>query len=249
VTGLNQQLDLKKILKAIKKEHCCNGTVLKDEDTKEEVLQFQGDQREAVKSFLIKEEISDKDTVKVMQKHSHGAAAPHWIQLQFLARDLHHSLIQQAKIRLLTTSHPPLTHPPLASAWCRSTVSKRTNRCCLLLHVPPIKVAQCREVHDPIGLLSCPRRQLGHGGQRSIRSRRRALLARPPCGRGGDLLAGTGRTAGGGHVLDRRPRKRGAVDVSLIPGEPATDPAGRVAPLLRTQVGLQFTSSTSRECL
>jgi len=65
VTGLNQQLDLKKILKAIKKEHCCNGTVLKDEDTKEEVLQFQGDQREAVKSFLIKEEISDKDTVKV----------------------------------------------------------------------------------------------------------------------------------------------------------------------------------------
>jgi translation initiation factor 1 len=68
VTGLNQQLDLKKILKAIKKEHCCNGTVLKDEDTKEEVLQFQGDQREAVKSFLIKEEISDKDTVKVRQK-------------------------------------------------------------------------------------------------------------------------------------------------------------------------------------
>mmetsp|Transcript_33233 Transcript_33233/g.64891 ORF Transcript_33233/g.64891 Transcript_33233/m.64891 type:complete len:117 (+) Transcript_33233:61-411(+) len=65
VTGLNQQLDLKKILKAIKKEHCCNGTVLKDEDSKEEVLQFQGDQREAVRSFLVKEEISEKDSIKL----------------------------------------------------------------------------------------------------------------------------------------------------------------------------------------
>uniref|UniRef100_A0A6U4M8A9 SUI1 domain-containing protein n=1 Tax=Hemiselmis andersenii TaxID=464988 RepID=A0A6U4M8A9_HEMAN len=65
VTGLNQQLDLKKILKAIKKEHCCNGTVLKDEETKEEVLQFQGDQREAVRSFLVKEEIADKESVKL----------------------------------------------------------------------------------------------------------------------------------------------------------------------------------------
>lgn len=65
VTGLSQQLDLKKILKAIKKEHCCNGTVLKDEDSKEEVLQFQGDQREAVKTFLIKEDITDKESIKV----------------------------------------------------------------------------------------------------------------------------------------------------------------------------------------
>ena len=36
-TGLDSKLDLKKILKAIKKEHCCNGTVLKDEDTETEV--------------------------------------------------------------------------------------------------------------------------------------------------------------------------------------------------------------------
>ena len=59
VTGLSKQLDLKKILKAIKKEHCCNGTVLKDEETDTEVLQFQGDQREAVKTFLVKEEICE----------------------------------------------------------------------------------------------------------------------------------------------------------------------------------------------
>lgn len=65
MTGLAKALDLKKILKAIKKEHCCNGTVLKDEDSKEEVLQFQGDQREAVRSFLVKEEIAGKDDVKV----------------------------------------------------------------------------------------------------------------------------------------------------------------------------------------
>ena len=65
VTGLSQKLDLKKIQKAIKKEHCCNGTVLKDEESGKEVLQFQGDQREAVKTFLIKEEICDKDSVKV----------------------------------------------------------------------------------------------------------------------------------------------------------------------------------------
>ena len=62
---MSQKLDLKKIQKAIKKEHCCNGTVLKDEETGNEVLQFQGDQREAVKSFLLKEEIADKESVKV----------------------------------------------------------------------------------------------------------------------------------------------------------------------------------------
>eukprot|EP00293_Proteomonas_sulcata_P021518 CAMPEP_0184300814 /NCGR_PEP_ID=MMETSP1049-20130417/11146_1 /TAXON_ID=77928 /ORGANISM="Proteomonas sulcata, Strain CCMP704" /LENGTH=114 /DNA_ID=CAMNT_0026611641 /DNA_START=647 /DNA_END=991 /DNA_ORIENTATION=- len=65
VTGLNAKLDLKKILKAIKKEHCCNGTVLKDEDNAQEVLQFQGDQRDSVKTFLLKEEICDKESVKV----------------------------------------------------------------------------------------------------------------------------------------------------------------------------------------
>ena len=65
VTGLSAKLDLKRIQKAIKKEHCCNGTVLKDEESGQEVLQFQGDQRENVKSFLIKEEITDKESVKV----------------------------------------------------------------------------------------------------------------------------------------------------------------------------------------
>jgi translation initiation factor 1 len=55
VAGLSSKLELKKIQKAVKKEPCC-----KDEETGQGVLHFEGDQREAVKSFLLKEEICDK---------------------------------------------------------------------------------------------------------------------------------------------------------------------------------------------
>jgi translation initiation factor 1 len=65
VAGLSSKLELKKIQKAVKKEHCCNGKVLKDEETGQDVMHFEGDQREAVKSFLLKEGICDKDNVKV----------------------------------------------------------------------------------------------------------------------------------------------------------------------------------------
>jgi len=51
VQGLDQQLDLKKISKTIKKAHCCNGSIVEDEDMGQ-VLQFQGDQRDAVMNFL-----------------------------------------------------------------------------------------------------------------------------------------------------------------------------------------------------
>ena len=51
IQGLDAQLDLKKILKAIKKAECCNGTVVTDDDMGE-VLQLQGDQRDAVGKFL-----------------------------------------------------------------------------------------------------------------------------------------------------------------------------------------------------
>merc|ERR1719453_1233128 len=43
VQGLSQELDLKKILKALKKAECCNGTVVED-DAMGPVLQLQGDQ-------------------------------------------------------------------------------------------------------------------------------------------------------------------------------------------------------------
>merc|ERR1712070_744968 len=63
VQGLAADLDLKKILKYIKKENNCNGAVI--EDKAGSVLQFQGDQRDCVKKFLVRENICNADEVKV----------------------------------------------------------------------------------------------------------------------------------------------------------------------------------------
>jgi len=68
IQGLNQDLDMKKIVKAIKKAHSCNGTIVEDEDMGQ-VLQFQGDQRDAVANFLIENELCDKESIK---KHGIG---------------------------------------------------------------------------------------------------------------------------------------------------------------------------------
>jgi translation initiation factor 1 len=63
VSGLSKILDLKRIVKALKKMYACNGTVLQDES--EEVIQLQGDHREAVRIFLMQEEICDLSDIKV----------------------------------------------------------------------------------------------------------------------------------------------------------------------------------------
>ena len=63
VSGLLMELDLKRILKLLKKNYACNGTVLQDDSG--EVLQLQGDHREAVRLFLIQEGICELDNVKV----------------------------------------------------------------------------------------------------------------------------------------------------------------------------------------
>jgi len=68
VQGLDQELDLKKILKALKKSECCNGTVV-DDDSMGSVLQLQGDQRDAVHKFLTENEIAAADKIK---KHGTG---------------------------------------------------------------------------------------------------------------------------------------------------------------------------------
>ena len=68
VQGLSSELDLKKIIKAVKKQHCCNGCIVED-STMGEVLQFQGDQRDAVIEFLVGNEIVEKSKVK---KHGFG---------------------------------------------------------------------------------------------------------------------------------------------------------------------------------
>ena len=62
VAGLADDLDIKRICKAFKKNFSCNGAVQKDEDVGE-VIQLSGDQRTNVKSFLVDQEICLADSV------------------------------------------------------------------------------------------------------------------------------------------------------------------------------------------
>merc|ERR1711976_708063 len=57
-------LDYKKVLKAVKKEFCCNGTVVDDEELGQ-IIQLQGDQRKNVFTFLVDNKIAKKDKIKV----------------------------------------------------------------------------------------------------------------------------------------------------------------------------------------
>lgn len=63
VQGLDAALDLKKVLKVIKKEYCCNGNII-DDEAMGQVLQFQGDQRQNIGKFLIENELAPKDKIK-----------------------------------------------------------------------------------------------------------------------------------------------------------------------------------------
>jgi translation initiation factor 1 len=58
VQGIPKKFDHKKILKVIKKEFACNGTIIDEAESKGmgDVIQLQGDQRNKIKDFLI-----DKD--------------------------------------------------------------------------------------------------------------------------------------------------------------------------------------------
>lgn len=60
---IHTEYDLKKLLKAFKKEFACNGTLVEDEELGQ-VIQLQGDQRQKVSTFLIEEGIPKQD-VKV----------------------------------------------------------------------------------------------------------------------------------------------------------------------------------------
>ncbi|KAJ2771975.1 Eukaryotic translation initiation factor eIF-1, partial [Coemansia linderi] len=64
IQGLAKELDLKKILKYMKKTYACNGTVVDDEEHGE-IVQLQGDQRSMASTFLIEQKISKKTSVKV----------------------------------------------------------------------------------------------------------------------------------------------------------------------------------------
>lgn len=62
IAGLADDLDVKRICKAFKKNFSCNGALQKDEEAKE-VIQLSGDQRTNVKEFLVDQEICHSDTI------------------------------------------------------------------------------------------------------------------------------------------------------------------------------------------
>ncbi|KAK1768755.1 eukaryotic translation initiation factor eIF-1 [Phialemonium atrogriseum] len=70
VQGIPPKFDHKKILKVIKKEFACNGTIISDTESKGmgEVIQLQGDQRNKIKDFLCDKDGGlglDEKTIKV----------------------------------------------------------------------------------------------------------------------------------------------------------------------------------------
>jgi len=64
VQGLSADYDLKKIVRACKKEFACNGTVVEHSEYGE-VLQLQGDQRENICQFLTKVGLVKAEQIKV----------------------------------------------------------------------------------------------------------------------------------------------------------------------------------------
>jgi translation initiation factor 1 len=62
VTGISEDLDLKKILSYIKKTYSCNGSILND-DNYGEIIMLTGDQKDNIYNFLINEEINNKEDI------------------------------------------------------------------------------------------------------------------------------------------------------------------------------------------
>ncbi|EPY49607.1 translation initiation factor eIF1 [Schizosaccharomyces cryophilus OY26] len=64
VQGLPREFDLKRILRVLKKDFACNGTIVKDDDLGE-VIQLQGDQRVNVMQFLTQQLGMQKKNIKI----------------------------------------------------------------------------------------------------------------------------------------------------------------------------------------
>merc|ERR1711964_516580 len=65
VQGLAEDLDQKKICKYFRKAHNTNGSLIKDKETGKQIIQVQGDQREAFKEFLTNYNICLKSEIKI----------------------------------------------------------------------------------------------------------------------------------------------------------------------------------------
>ncbi|THU61928.1 hypothetical protein C4D60_Mb07t28410 [Musa balbisiana] len=64
VQGLKKEFSYNKILKDLKKEFCCNGTVVQDPELGQ-VIQLQGDQRKNASNFLVQAGIVKKEHIKI----------------------------------------------------------------------------------------------------------------------------------------------------------------------------------------
>jgi translation initiation factor 1 len=64
IQGLDKSFDYKKIIKAFKKEFCCNGTVVDDAELGS-IIQLQGDQRVSASAFLVDNKIVKKAALKI----------------------------------------------------------------------------------------------------------------------------------------------------------------------------------------
>ena len=64
ISGMAEDLDLKKIISYFKKTYSCNGSILKDEKYGE-VITLSGDQKDNMYNFLINEEINKREDIIV----------------------------------------------------------------------------------------------------------------------------------------------------------------------------------------
>ena len=64
IQGLADDLDTKKIARALKKMYQCNGSVINDEELGE-IIQLSGDQRTNVRDFFTKEEVCHEDQIVI----------------------------------------------------------------------------------------------------------------------------------------------------------------------------------------
>lgn len=64
ISGLAEDLDLKKILKVMRKMFSTNGAILKDDEVGE-VIQLQGDRRVDCQNFLVKHNICGREEIKL----------------------------------------------------------------------------------------------------------------------------------------------------------------------------------------
>jgi translation initiation factor 1 len=68
VEGFEEDLDVKRICKAMRKQFNCNGNVIKGDD-EGDVMQLQGDQRQNVKEWLLDNQVFQKNEVDRIVMH------------------------------------------------------------------------------------------------------------------------------------------------------------------------------------